>query len=278
MTGPVAWPPTPIHTGRPALRAAEARDRAAVIELPASPEVGAYLGGPRPRQDLEVAVAEVPGSRPGFFVVEVAGAAVGVVTFDRRQSSRSDHRRPEANEVELGYMFLPEAWGYGCALEAGTATLDWLVSVLPGEPVVLSTQTANQRSIRLAARLGCVEVDRFEEHDTEQFFTARQATPPTCCAWARGGLRRLISRWSTSYAGPISDRRRRRRSVPAPGHQGRRAGADRDRDVGLARDLRALPARSRCMSSRCRRAHWGNQRAPLADSGSAGEGPFTFIV
>ena len=39
--GPVAWPPAPIRTERLVLRAPESRDRAAVIELNASPEVGA---------------------------------------------------------------------------------------------------------------------------------------------------------------------------------------------------------------------------------------------
>ena len=38
--GDVAWPPTPIRTERLALREPEARDRAAIIELFASPEVG----------------------------------------------------------------------------------------------------------------------------------------------------------------------------------------------------------------------------------------------
>ncbi|WP_225853740.1 hypothetical protein [Micromonospora sp. AMSO31t] len=51
--GPVAWPPEPIRTERLVLRASEARDRAAFIELLASPEVHTYLGGPRPRDELE---------------------------------------------------------------------------------------------------------------------------------------------------------------------------------------------------------------------------------
>lgn len=38
----------------------------------------------------------------------------------------------------MGYLFLPEAWGYGYAAEACAAALDWFTGVLPGEPVVLS--------------------------------------------------------------------------------------------------------------------------------------------
>jgi hypothetical protein len=46
--GSVAWPPAPVRTERLVLRAPEARDRAACIELLASPEVHTYLGGPHP--------------------------------------------------------------------------------------------------------------------------------------------------------------------------------------------------------------------------------------
>ena len=58
--GPVTWPPAPIRTERLVLRESEARDRAAVIELFASPEVGTYIGGSRPRDQPERAVPEVP--------------------------------------------------------------------------------------------------------------------------------------------------------------------------------------------------------------------------
>src|SRR5580693_2341652 len=79
--GPVAWPPAPIETARLVLREPEARDRAALIELFASPEVGTYVGGPRPRDELERAVREVPGRRPGFFVVDLGGAMIGMITL-----------------------------------------------------------------------------------------------------------------------------------------------------------------------------------------------------
>ena len=75
-----------------------------------------------------------------------------------------------AGEAELGYLFLPEAWGYGYAAEACAAALGWFTDALPGEPVVLFTQTANARSMRLAAKLGFTEVERFEAYGAEQWF------------------------------------------------------------------------------------------------------------
>lgn len=176
--GPAAWPPAPIRTGRLVLRESDARDRAAFIELFASPKVRTYLGGPRPRDELERAVPEVPGRRPGLFVADLDGAMIGTVTLDRRDAERPGHVRPEAGEAELSYMFLPKAWGYGYAAEACAAALDWFAGVLPGEPVVLCTQTANDRSMRLAAKLGFIEAERFEEWGAEQWFGVWSSATP----------------------------------------------------------------------------------------------------
>ncbi|KUO09923.1 GNAT family N-acetyltransferase [Streptomyces sp. DSM 15324] len=168
--GAVPWPPAPLRTERLLLRASEARDRAAFVELFASPEVGTYIGGPRPREELDRAMPEVPGRRPGCFVVELDGAMAGLVTLDRRDAERPGHVRPQGGEAELGYLFLPEAWGRGYAGEACARVLDWFAGVLPGEPVVLCTQSANDRALRLAGRLGFREVERFEEYGAEQWF------------------------------------------------------------------------------------------------------------
>ncbi|MFB6590731.1 GNAT family N-acetyltransferase [Streptomyces diastaticus] len=177
--GPVVWPPSSIRTERLVLRQSEAWDRAAFIELFASEEVHAYLGGPRPREELESAVPEVPGRRPGLFVVALNGAMIGTITLlDRRGAERPGHVRPEAGEAELGYMFLPEAWGRGYAAETCAAALDWFAGTFPGEPVVLCTQTGNNRSMSLAAKLGFTEVQRFEEWGAEQWFGVWSSDAP----------------------------------------------------------------------------------------------------
>jgi RimJ/RimL family protein N-acetyltransferase len=167
--GAAARPPAPIRTERLVLRQSDARDRAAFIELFASPEVNTYLGGPQPRDELERAMPEVPGRRPGVFVIDLDGAMIGEVMLDPH-TDRPGHIRPDVGRTELGYLLLPQAWGRGYAAEACAAALDWFADAKPGESVVLRTQTANDRSMRLAAKLGFTEVERYEDHGVEQWF------------------------------------------------------------------------------------------------------------
>ncbi|MEU2578681.1 GNAT family N-acetyltransferase [Streptomyces anulatus] len=174
--GPVAWPPAPIKTERLVLREPESRDRAAFIELYASSEVHTYLGGPRPRDKLEREMPEVPGRRPGSFVVAVEGAMIGQFLLRRV----TEHICPTAvGKVDLGYLFLPRAWGFGYAAEACAAALDWLEGVLPGEPVVPATQIANVRSMRLVAKLGFTEAVRFRAWGADQWLGLRTPVTPS---------------------------------------------------------------------------------------------------
>ncbi|WP_350280490.1 GNAT family N-acetyltransferase [Kribbella sp. HUAS MG21] len=173
----VAWPPPPIKTERLVLRAAEPRDRTTTIELLASPEVGTYIGGAQPREQLERALPDAPRRRAGHFVVELDGTMIGLVTLDERDPNHPAQRRVDLAKVELGYLFLPTSWGNGYATEACTAALRWLTEARPRTPVALTTQTANTASLRLATTLGFTETTRYEAWKAEQWLGIW--TPPT---------------------------------------------------------------------------------------------------
>jgi RimJ/RimL family protein N-acetyltransferase len=118
----------------------------------------------------------VPERWIGSFVVELDGVKVGHLLVRRA----TQHRRPAAaGKLELGYLFLEQAWGFGYATEACAAVLEWVGSVLPGEPVVLTIQSANGGSMRVAAKLGFLEVERFQAWGAEQWLGMR---PPITVA------------------------------------------------------------------------------------------------
>ncbi|MGB6183276.1 MAG: GNAT family N-acetyltransferase [Rhodococcus sp. (in: high G+C Gram-positive bacteria)] len=65
--------------------------------------------------------------------------------------------------LNLGYRFCPEVWGRGYAVEAAKAIVDWRARALPWMPLVASVNVANERSGRVAERIGFTEY-------TEEFY------------------------------------------------------------------------------------------------------------
>ncbi|ROR90900.1 GNAT family N-acetyltransferase [Nocardioides aurantiacus] len=170
----VPWPPAPIRTPRLLLRRPAASDRDGVIELLCSEAATRYLGGPQSRADLSLTLPQGPTGRPGVFTIEANRQFVGTVSFDRRDASRPGHVRASGLEIEVSYAVLPDELGNGYGAEALAGALGWVAQVMPREPVVLCTQTANRASMRVAEQAGFLEVARFEEFDAEQWFGVRQ--------------------------------------------------------------------------------------------------------
>jgi RimJ/RimL family protein N-acetyltransferase len=166
MTQPPPWLAEPVLSRRLVLRAGRdsAADRAAAVELLTDPQVRQFIGGPLSAEDAREAVKGPAGQRWGSFVLELRhgngdgeGAVVGVCSLSR-----------ERGELEVGYMLLPRYWGKGLASEAVATALAWVAEHFDDEQVIAVTQAANTASMRLLARLGFVERQRFVEYDAEQ--------------------------------------------------------------------------------------------------------------
>jgi RimJ/RimL family protein N-acetyltransferase len=97
-----------------------------------------------------------------------------MVTLTRRDGGLPGHVRPEGNELEVSYTFLAEYWGQGYATEAVRAVLTWVAPLIRDTDVILCTQVANERSLRLAGRLGFSEAGRFHEHGAWQWLGVRE--------------------------------------------------------------------------------------------------------
>ncbi|WP_433294499.1 GNAT family N-acetyltransferase [Actinoplanes sp. CA-030573] len=164
-----------IATDRVLLRKARDADRERLIELQTDPQVWAHLGGPHLRETVEQRLDEIGGAanatpRPGGFIIadKATDDLLGTVELKRRAVELPGHVNDYGEELELGYLLRPDAWGAGLAFEATTAVLRATADELPDEPVILVTQSANTRSLKLAVRLGFRPVSTFREFDAEQ--------------------------------------------------------------------------------------------------------------
>jgi len=163
-----------ITTDRLRLRKAHDADIDGLIELQTDPQVRAHLGGPRPRSVVEQyfdanGTSGIAG-KPGTYVVadKETDRLIGTLVLDRRSADLPGHVTEEGAELELSYLLRRGSWGAGLAFEAAAATLRVAADELPDQPVLVVTQTANERSLRLATRLGFQRTGTFEAYDTEQ--------------------------------------------------------------------------------------------------------------
>ncbi len=165
---------TEITTDRLRLRRAHRADTDGLIELQTDPQVRAHLGGPRPRgvveQYFEANGTSALADKPGTYVIagKETDQLIGTLVLDRRSADLPGHVTKEGGELELTYLLRHGNWGAGLAFEAATAVLRVAAGELPDQPVLVVTQTANERSLRLATRLGFRRVGTFEAHDAEQ--------------------------------------------------------------------------------------------------------------
>ena len=151
-----------LLTQRCTLSPLEDADLGELIPLFTNIEVRKYLGGVRP---IEEALAGLrhsvhsPNDYPFTVRLINENTLIGYAVI-------ASHHSPE--DMEVSYMFLPEFWGYGYALETIKALIGFCKNELKLNRVVAETQTANTRSCSLLEKLGFRLEDSIVRFDAEQ--------------------------------------------------------------------------------------------------------------
>jgi RimJ/RimL family protein N-acetyltransferase len=161
-----------IGTNRLVLRAARPDDADAFARVFCDPEVMRYVGEGRALSAVEL------DAIVGRMMRYLAEDGFGQLAVERRADGRllgragflpldpvtwrSGSRREVGRraEIEIGWTLEREAWGHGYAFEAATALVEHARDVLRLRRLVSLIQHGNERSVRLAERLGeCYERD-----------------------------------------------------------------------------------------------------------------------
>lgn len=144
-----------IQTGRLTLRPAVDADRDAIAALNAHPRVGEWLGGVRDRAESDAFVDRVQAHQAehgfGFWVVERQADAF-VVGMTGIWWTPDDVGLGRV--VEIGWRFLPDAWGQGYATEAAKAALAYGFETVGLPEIIAFTARSNLASQSVMRRIG----------------------------------------------------------------------------------------------------------------------------
>jgi RimJ/RimL family protein N-acetyltransferase len=152
--------PLPIETERLLIREFEADDTDAMAEIYGDPEVMRHVAIGVLDREATAALLEQyreAQSRDGFstwaVVEKDSGAVVGDVGFGVYAPT---------GEPELGYTMARAVWGHGYGFEAAGACIDAALTHLPHRRLVGKVEHDNERSLRLAGRLGMRTVETID--------------------------------------------------------------------------------------------------------------------
>ena len=167
-----------LETARLRLRQFAAGDAAFVLELLNEPSWLRFIGdrGVRTLDDARAYIANGPRAmfaRHGFSLLVVErladGAALGMCGLIKRDT---------LDAPDIGYAFLPRAWGQGYAHEAAAAMLAHGHSTLGLPRILAITDPDNATSIKLLEKLGMqfIEEIPYEDGGVSRLFEHRQDT------------------------------------------------------------------------------------------------------
>lgn len=142
-----------LHTEHLLMRGFRDEDLDGLAEISADPEVTKWVGDP------EGLSREETWRRMAYFVGHWELRGFGLWAVVERASGRLVGRvgllQPEGwPGLEVGWLIGRRFWGRGYAPEAGRASMDWARDALGADHVISLIEDANERSARVAEKLG----------------------------------------------------------------------------------------------------------------------------
>lgn len=154
MIEPVRSPTPPVlETSRLILRGWQRRDIEPHAAMSADPQVMRYIG------DGQVHDRGQSWREAALHIGHWALRGYGQWALERKEDGASVGRAglwspPGWPGLEVGWKLAREAWGQGYATEAGEAAIEWTWATLEADRLISLIQPGNERSVRVAERLG----------------------------------------------------------------------------------------------------------------------------
>lgn len=128
-------------------------DAASILSMNSLPEVLQYLHEPLLR-DIDHAKEILNGHILPQYQNNLGRWAVHLKETNEFIGWCGLKHRPERNEIDLGYRFLPSAWGKGYATEAAKACLDFGFETLQLEKINACAHIENIASLAILEKIG----------------------------------------------------------------------------------------------------------------------------
>ena len=163
-----------LETPRLALRPRSLADLDDFLAMDSDPAVARYIWGIPPNPEERRAVLEktlrCEKERPGgsWTVVDKATTGFfgwcGLIPLE------------ETGLIEIGYRYLPKAWGRGIATEAAECVLDYGFRTFEFDPILAVIHPDNRASQRVSEKIGLVrQADGFHYGQTAAVFSLSRA-------------------------------------------------------------------------------------------------------
>jgi RimJ/RimL family protein N-acetyltransferase len=141
-----------LETARLHLRRATDRDLTELVALHANPEIERFMGV----LTFDDAARWLKRDDESWNTRGYGRLAITERSTNRLLGRTGLGAFPEFSEPELGWTIRRDAWGNGYATEAARAVADWAFQELKIDRLISLIEPSNDRSVRLACRLGMV--------------------------------------------------------------------------------------------------------------------------